>query len=59
MLAVVKWLHAIREKILGGPPKGPQTTDEQHAADERKADLLRENEEQRGNPPGAPDRFES
>jgi hypothetical protein len=59
MLGVVKWLHAIREKILGGPPKGPQTTAEQHTADERKADLLRESDERRGNPPDDPDRSES
>jgi len=47
----MKWLHSIRTKILGGPPTGPQTTDEQHSADERKADLLKENAEQAGNPP--------
>jgi hypothetical protein len=54
----MKWLQSIREKIVGGPAKGPQTTDEQHLADERKADL-RENEERPGNPPDDPDRFES
>jgi hypothetical protein len=55
----MKWLQSIREKIVGGPAKGPQTTDEQHLADERKADLLRENEERPGDPPDDPDRFES
>jgi hypothetical protein len=35
----MKWLDSLRVKVLGGPPTGPKTTDEQHSADQRKADL--------------------
>jgi len=51
----MKWLHSIREKLVGGPPTGPQTTDEQHTADERQADLLKRDEERCEDPPAGPD----
>ncbi len=51
----MKWLDSIREKLVGGPPTGPHTTDEQHAADKREADLLKKDEERREEPPDGPD----
>ena len=51
----VKWLKSLREKILGGSPTGPLTTDEQESADERTSNLLKENAES----PDDPDRLET
>jgi hypothetical protein len=51
----MRWLQSLREKILGGSPTGPLTTDEQASVDERTSDLSQEDAE----PPNDPDRLKT